>query len=99
MAVSLAGRMFRLLRFKPTKTLCPTPGAKVGSCHRITPSMSRDQVWKRGAGALARAEATSALIWVGHGPARSGRSPPEGLTANLSLGLTNTLKYSDYLHD
>lgn len=44
------------------------PGAKVSSCHRITPSTSRDQVWKGWAGALARAEATFALIQVGNCP-------------------------------
>lgn len=68
MAVSLAGEMFALLRFKPTKASCPTPGAKVGSCHRTNPSMSRDQVRKGWAGALARAEATIALIQEGNGP-------------------------------
>lgn len=92
MADSLAGKTFILLRFGPTETSWHSPGAKVGLWHRTTPGVSRDQERRGWA-------ATPIKGRWGDGPAWSGRRPPKGLTASMSLGFINTHEYSNYLDD
>lgn len=71
----------------------------MGSWHRITPSISRDQERRGWAASPSKGRAAAAFIRVGDGPAWSGKSPPEGLTANVSLGFINTHEHSNYLDD